>query len=174
MRATDVLEEQHREVESLFEDLEIGSGDRTELLRVLASRLAAHMRIEEEIFYPRVREMLPDMVLESLEEHTLAAFALKRLAAVGVNHESFDAKLKALKDVTLHHIREEEAEIFPNVLRVLSDNELEELGMSLERRFQTVIESGYGASLVRSRRNGSRAQASSDQTSQKESHSERT
>jgi hemerythrin superfamily protein len=150
----ELLGQQHREVESLFEDLETGTGDRTEVLRALASRLAAHMRIEEEIFYPRIREVLPNIVLESLEEHTLAAFALKRLAAVGVDHESFAAKLKALKDVILHHVREEETDIFPRVARAFDESELEELGAILEGRFRTVIESGYGASLVRSRRNG--------------------
>lgn len=156
MRATDLLSEQHRDVESLFEDLATGPGDRTETLRELASRLAAHMRIEEELFYPRIQEALPDRVLESLEEHTLAAFALKRLATVGVMHESFDAKLKALRAVIEHHIREEEEEIFPRAVRALEETELEDLGARLDSRFADIIESGYGASLVRSSPNGGR------------------
>lgn len=166
MRATDLLAEQHRDVESLFEDLATGSGDRTAVLRELASRLAAHMRIEEELFYPRIREALPDRVLESLEEHTLAAFALKRLAAVGVMHESFEAKLKALKDVIEHHIREEEEEIFPQVVRALEDEELEDLGARLDSRFADIIESGYGASLVREGPNGGRQRRASSSSAE--------
>lgn len=149
MRATELLEQQHREVEEIFDMLQKDEGDREENLRELASKLAAHMRIEEEIFYPRVREIAEDQILESLEEHTLAAFALKRIAEIDFEHESFSAKLKALKDLVLHHVEEEENEVFPRVEGAMGDSELSEMGEELEARFVEVVESGYGANLVR-------------------------
>lgn len=155
MKATDLLTSQHREVEQLFERLEKGRGDRVALLRELSSKLAAHMRIEEEIFYPRARDLLEKKVLESLEEHTLAAFALKRLAEVGIGHESFGAKLKALKELIEHHVEEEESEMFPRVARAMGREDLEEMGAELEARFEEIVDSGYGADLVRGgKRNG--------------------
>jgi hemerythrin-like domain-containing protein len=155
MKATDLLTSQHREVEQLFARIEKSRGDRLELLRELSSKLAAHMRIEEELFYPRAREMLEDKVLESLEEHTLGAFALKRLAEVGIDHESFDAKLKALKELIEHHVEEEEKEMFPRISRAMGNEDLAELGVELEERFDEIVASGYGADLVRgAKRNG--------------------
>ncbi|MDQ3032759.1 MAG: hemerythrin domain-containing protein [Myxococcota bacterium] len=155
MNANDLLTRQHREVEQLFARMEKGTGDRLELLRDLASKLAAHMRIEEEIFYPRAKELLEDKVLEGLEEHTLAAFALKRLAEVGVDHPSFEAKLKALKELVQHHVDEEESEMFPRIARAMDRQDLDEIGLELEERFEEILESGYGAELVRgAKRNG--------------------
>lgn len=151
MKATELLERQHREIEQIFDMLHKDEGDRTENLRELASKLAAHMRIEEEIFYPRAREIVEGQILESLEEHTLAAFALKRIAEIDPDHESFSAKLKALEDLMLHHIEEEENEMFPRIEGAIGDRELAEMGEALETRFADVIESGYGANLVRGR-----------------------
>lgn len=149
MKATELLEQQHREVEQIFDRLQRNEGDRAGALRDLASKLAAHMRIEEEIFYPRAREIAEDQILESLEEHTLAAFALKRIAEMDPEHESFSAKLKALKDLVLHHVEEEENELFPRVENAIGEQELSEMGEELEARFDEVVESGYGAKLVR-------------------------
>jgi hemerythrin superfamily protein len=72
MKATDLLKRQHREVEALFEDIEAEEGEaRAELVRELAAKLAAHMRIEEEVVYPLARDLdddeLEDQVLEALE-----------------------------------------------------------------------------------------------------------
>ena len=52
MKATSLLEKQHRKVESLFKKLS-GKSASTELVEELASNLAAHMAIEQDIFYPR-------------------------------------------------------------------------------------------------------------------------
>ena len=155
MNANDLLTRQHREVEQLFTKLEKGGGNRVELLRELASKLAAHMRIEEEIYYPRAKEMLEDKVLEALEEHTLGAFALKRLAEIGADHPSFEAKLKALKELIQHHVDEEESEMLPRIAKAMDRQDLDELGLEMEERFQEILETGYGADLVRgAKRNG--------------------
>lgn len=157
MKATELLEQQHREVEKIFDRLENDEGDRVENLRELASKLAAHMRIEEELFYPRAREIMEDMVLESLEEHTLAAFALKRIAEIDPDHPSFEAKCKALSELVKHHVEEEESEMFPKLSSEIDDEELELMGQELETRFFEIVETGYGADLVKaapSKKNG--------------------
>lgn len=160
MNAIELLEQQHDEAEELMNRLEKGRGDRTEMLRELAAKLAAHMRIEEEIFYPRCREVVEKEILESLEEHTLAAFGLKRLCEIGTDDPSFAAKLKAVKELVLHHVEEEEDEWFPKVQKAFDRDELETLGAQMEERFQELVESGYGAELVKDRRNGSARKSS--------------
>ena len=53
MKATSLLEHQHRKVEAIFKKLEGGRGDAQTLVVALANDLAAHMVIEQETFYPR-------------------------------------------------------------------------------------------------------------------------
>ena len=75
MKATSLLEKQHRKVESLFKKLS-GKSASTELVEELASNLAAHMAIEQDIFYPAVKDIDEELVSESFEEHALAEVAI--------------------------------------------------------------------------------------------------
>jgi hypothetical protein len=80
MKATTLLENQHRKVEAIFKKLENAKpNSAAALVTELATDLAGHMVIEEEIFYPAAKRVKNDLVLESYEEHALAAHGLKRL-----------------------------------------------------------------------------------------------
>src|SRR5688572_25140478 len=105
MKATSLLETQHRKVEALFKKLEGGRSEREPLLEDLANNLAAHMAIEQEIFYPAIKEVDEELVHESFEEHSLAELALKRLF-VAPDDEAFKARLTALKELIEHHVSE--------------------------------------------------------------------
>ncbi|HLL21507.1 MAG TPA: hemerythrin domain-containing protein, partial [Kofleriaceae bacterium] len=66
----DLLEAQHKEVDLLIEQIEKGEGDRRALMTEVADKLAAHVTVEEKIFYPAV--MAKDtqhMLQEAVEEH---------------------------------------------------------------------------------------------------------
>jgi hypothetical protein len=144
MKATDLLERQHRNVEALFAKIEAGE---PEALKDLASALAAHMAIEHEFFYPASREVDEDAVLEAFEEHSIAETALKRALATDPEDESFDARVKVLKELIQHHVEEEEDELFPEVEKQLGKEELETLGAQMEARFEQVLKKGYAAVL---------------------------
>src|SRR5262245_54363599 len=110
MKATDLLKQQHRRVEQLFERLERLDEDASEaecdhLVRELAMNLVAHMAIEQQIFYPAVRSVDDEAIEKSYEEHAMAEIGLKRL--VSASEKTFDAKLIALKELVLHHVEEE-------------------------------------------------------------------
>src|SRR5687767_4610618 len=80
LTAVDLLMEQHREVEKLFAAFEKASDDEDKeaLFEEIADKLAVHTKIEEQLFYPAVREKkTEDMLLEAYVEHTSA----KRLLA---------------------------------------------------------------------------------------------
>ncbi|MDB4985961.1 MAG: hypothetical protein JWN04_1139, partial [Myxococcaceae bacterium] len=87
MKATTLLEQQHKKVKSLFKKLEsksllkklAGGTDHAALVGELANDLIAHMAIEHELFYPAVQAIDHDLIGESIEEHALAEIALKRL-----------------------------------------------------------------------------------------------
>lgn len=140
MKATDLLKQQHRTVEALFAKIEAGDSS---ALQDLASALAAHMAIEQDIFYPAVSEVDEDTVLESFEEHSVAEVALKRALATDPEDDSFDARVKVLKELIAHHVEEEEEELFPEVEKSLGKAELERLGEDMEARFDEVLSRGY-------------------------------
>lgn len=145
MNAIRLLHKQHRKAESALKKLTHGY-DR-DVLDEVASELAAHMVIEETIFYPAVRQVKPDLVMESFEEHAIAQLALKRLIACGPNDERFTARAKTLLDLIQHHVEEEEEELFPKVEKKLDSRQLDDLGQELEMQFDTLVARGYAAVL---------------------------
>ena len=149
MNATSLLERQHRKVEALFKKLESGRSDPGPVLEELANSLAAHMAIEQEIFYPAIREVDSDVVNESYEEHSLAEVALKRLLATDPDDEMFSARVTALKELIEHHVEEEEQELFPEVEKALGEDTLNNLGKSMKKMFDEVFAAGFEAAVPR-------------------------
>jgi len=145
MDAISLLKKHHRKAESALKKL-CRAYD-ADVLDEVASELAAHMVIEETIFYPTVRRIKPDLVLESYEEHAIAQFALKRLLATAKGDERFEARATALLDLIKHHVEEEEGELFPKVQKMLEDVTLDELGLEMEAKFDALVERGHDAVL---------------------------
>jgi hemerythrin superfamily protein len=147
--ATTLLQKQHRKVKAAFRKLQNRRTASLEILRELANDLAAHMAIEQEIFYPAVRELDEDLALESYEEHSLAELAMKRLLGTELNDESFVARVTAAKELIEHHADEEEEELFPKVEKKLGQERLAQLGREMQERFEQVVESGFEAAVPR-------------------------
>jgi len=96
--------------------------------------LTVHTYIENEVMYPRVRELLPELeddVLESYEEHHVADLLVMELAAMKPTDERFTAKTTVLIENVRHHIEEEEKEWFPQVREGLSRTVLRSIGEEL-------------------------------------------
>jgi hemerythrin superfamily protein len=143
MKATDLLKKQHKEVKSLFKKLE-GTDNarmRRQLMTEIARALEGHTAIEEEIFYPAVRELpsrkAEKMVLEAYEEHHVVKLLLAELPQVNPEDERFEAKMTVLSELVEHHVEEEEKEMF-KLAQKLGREELEELGEQMEERFEAV------------------------------------
>jgi len=149
MQATKLLSKQHRKVEAIFAKLEKMPSEPEDLLTELANDLAAHMTIEQEIFYPAVKDVDHDQIFESYEEHALAEVALKRLLAADPLADEFKARVTALKELIEHHVKEEEEELFPEVENKLETEKLEELGKAMEERFERVVKAGYESAVPR-------------------------
>jgi hypothetical protein len=140
----DLLAEQHKEVDELFEAIENGNGNKKSLFIQLADKLAAHATIEERIFYPAVMAKDTEEILhESVEEH----LAIKRVLAdlldldPVANGDEFDAKMSVLKEQVSHHAHEEEEkELFPKLRKRMSADELAALGNECVAMFEAVIE----------------------------------
>lgn len=146
--ATDLLVHQHRKVEKLFERLESPGVDLDATLRELADDLAAHIAIEEKLFYPAVRKLDEDLCLEGLEEHAMGRFALKRLLGTKASNRSLKARLEALAELMKNHHKEEERDLFPKARKAMSDEALEKLGASMKRLFEADVKRGHEAVLA--------------------------
>jgi iron-sulfur cluster repair protein YtfE (RIC family) len=140
MNAIDLLKQQHKKTKAALEKASEGKLDARESKKA-ADELVAHMVIEEHIFYPRVRELMKDMVGESFEEHTVARFALAR-ALTARGEDQIKARFTVLKELIEHHVEEEEEEMFPKVKKGIPAEELEQLGARMEAMFGKAVEAG--------------------------------
>jgi iron-sulfur cluster repair protein YtfE (RIC family) len=142
-----LLEKQHRLVKGIFKKLEAGRSPAAPLLKELSNNLAAHMAIEQEIYYPAAKSVKEDLVFESFEEHSLAELGLKRLLATPSKDESFRAKVTACKELIEHHVEEEEEDLFPAVDKKLSPETLAEMAKQMKARFAEVLDGGFAAAV---------------------------
>lgn len=146
MKPTTLLKQQHRKVITALKKMEKGKKAlRIELLEEISNDLAAHMAIEQEIFYPAIREVDEDMIMESFEEHSIAELALKRLRATEPDSEAFRPRALALREILEHHIEEEEDDLFPRVEKKIDEDELSALGARMKARFDELQEQGFEA-----------------------------
>jgi hemerythrin-like domain-containing protein len=146
MKATQLLKQQHREVEAIFQAIKSGKGDTMVLVEKLADALVAHMAIEQKLFYPAVKKVDEDLIYESFEEHASAEVALRRLLSADPLDPTFKAKVTVLEELIKHHVEEEEQELFPKVDDALGER-LETLGEELETMFTEAMEEGHEATL---------------------------
>ena len=144
---TRLLEAQHRKVEAIFKKLEKGRLEAGPLLEELSNSLAAHMAIEQDIYYPAVRKVKEDLILESYEEHSLAELGLKRLLATAPDAPSFAARVTACKELIEHHVEEEEEELFPAVDKKIDASELATMAKLMKARFEEVVAAGFKSAV---------------------------
>jgi hemerythrin superfamily protein len=133
-----LLKNDHKEIRKAFREFEKADEDarekKGELVNRIIELLTVHTYIENEVMYPEVRKLVPDLeddILESYEEHHVADVLVVELAALSPDAERFDAKTTVLIESVTHHIEEEEEEWFPKVRAALGRKQLAALGEHL-------------------------------------------
>src|SRR4051795_927502 len=133
-----MLKDDHKEILRTFREFEKAGDDALKTKGKLVDRmielLTVHTYIENEVMYPRVRELLPEVeddVLESYEEHHVADVLVMELSTMKPEDERFTAKTTVLIENVEHHIDEEEDEWFPKVREGLGRKQLQELGAAM-------------------------------------------
>jgi hemerythrin superfamily protein len=134
-----LLKADHKQVRRLFREFEAAGEKATKkkakVVGQIIKMLTIHTYVENEVMYPEVLALLPELkddVLESYEEHHIADVLCLELSAMASNDERFTAKTMVLIETVTHHIEEEEQEWFPKVRTGLSPKQLQELGVRLE------------------------------------------
>ena len=135
-----LLKNDHKVIRNAFKEFQ-SAGDgapkkKGKLVDRIIELLTVHTYLENEVMYPRVRELLPDLeddVLESYEEHHVADLLVLELSTMKPTDERFDAKTTVLIENVLHHIEEEEQEWFPQVRSGLGRKTLQQIGAEMEQ-----------------------------------------
>ena len=138
MNAITMLTDDHRAVKKLLRELEStterGIKTREELFTRIKADLTVHEIIEEEIFYPALKEhpKAKDIVLEAYEEHNVVDTLMGELSSLPFDDERWGAKAKVMQENIEHHIEEEEGEMFTKARQVFDRDELEQLGKAMQ------------------------------------------
>jgi hemerythrin superfamily protein len=140
MDAIELLTADHRKVKTLLTELdsttERGVKTREELFTRIKRELTVHEVIEEEIFYPALKEhpRAKDIVLEAYEEHHVVDTLMGELSALPYDDETWGAKFTVMKENIEHHVEEEEGDMFKKARQVFDDAELDQLGEVMAER----------------------------------------
>lgn len=137
MNALTLLKQDHQNVDALFERFErtTDPAERRQIVDTIIEHLSVHAVIEEQLFYPAVREAVADaegIVLEGLEEHHVVKWTLSELEKMAPTDERFVPKVTVLIESVRHHVQEEEEELFATVRESLTNEQLIELGERLQ------------------------------------------
>lgn len=138
-----MLADDHKLVRKLFRDFKSAEDDdeRVAIAQEICRELTVHAMIEEEIFYPALRERaekeeLQDLVGEAYEEHGLAKVLIAEIAEGSLEAEVLKAKMTVLSEIIRHHVEEEEDDIFVKARRL----DLDDLVQPLQMRKQELME----------------------------------
>lgn len=147
----DMLKADHRKVKRAFSDFEkLNAEEDLEQCQMLVERTCAelevHAQLEEELFYPAVRDAIrePDLIDEAEIEHQSAKMLIDQIKKLDMDDPKYAASFKVLGEYVKHHIREEENELFEQLGRAKVDWDAM-LEQMMERRVALMKELGLPA-----------------------------
>ena len=143
--AIKLLTEDHSKVKKMFNEFvklskKSDEAGKEELATQICKELTVHAQLEEEIFYPAVREAIEDddLMNEAMVEHASAKDLIAQIQSMAASDPMYEAVVTVLGEYINHHIEEEQNEMFPNVQK--SDMDLEELGLEMAERKEALVE----------------------------------
>ena len=145
MDALSLLKEDHDKVKKMLEELdsttERGVKTREDLFTKVKHELEVHEQIEEEIFYPALKDhpKTKELTLEAYEEHHVVDIVMAEIERVPFDDETWGAKFSVMKENLEHHIEEEEGEMFKQARQVFDKDELGQLGERMAARKQELM-----------------------------------
>jgi len=134
MNAIEILKKDHQEVMSVLQSILKSKitavKTREKLINKLYSLVKLHSIVEEKLIYPTglAHPKLEKITRESLAEHEAVDILFKKILKVEVNDENWLAKCNVIKENLEHHIDEEEKNLFPILNKLLSEEDLKDMG----------------------------------------------
>jgi hypothetical protein len=145
-----ILKEEHHVFRRLFDQAEDASdADRVRIANEICLRLEVHMTIEEEILYPALKPVIgADEINEGIVEHASGKQLLAEIVQLDGTEELYKAKVHVLGEETIHHIDEEDEDLFEDAKAAHAEGrvDLDALGEKLRARqaelYDTVVSEG--------------------------------
>jgi hemerythrin superfamily protein len=137
----EILEQDHREVEQMFAELESLRGATTddaisrrkEVTEQVTIELVRHSVAEEVLVYPEVEDKVSAEEAEhARKEHAEAEETLERLEKLDADDPAFDDELATLMEEIRHHIADEEGQMFAHMRQVIEADDLRKMGARVE------------------------------------------
>lgn len=142
--ALTLLKADHDKVKKLFKQFEglAQKGDvagKTLIANEICAELTAHAAAEEEVFYSAAREKIDDddLINEADVEHDTAKDLIAQLQSMKPTDPMYDAKMKVLDEYIMHHVEEEESEMFPKARE--ADLDLKALGADFAQKKEELL-----------------------------------
>jgi hemerythrin superfamily protein len=118
--AVDLLDADHIAVKKLFTaykklcDNDAPEEEKRDVASQICKELTVHAQIEEEIFYPALREAsaADDLLDEAEVEHGTAKDLIAQISDMSPEDDLYDAKVTVLGEYIDHHVKEEREQIF--------------------------------------------------------------
>jgi len=146
------LKEDHKKVKKAykqFEKLDVNEDPQEceALVQQVLDDLTLHAALEEEFLYPAVKDLIaePDLIEEAEIEHESMHTAIDQLRGMSAGDEKYAARFTVLCEYVLHHVKEEEGEMFPQLARVKLD--WEAISQEMAQRRSEARGEGPGAQM---------------------------
>lgn len=138
--AVELLKADHEKVKGLFDQFDAmtkrgaSDEDKSALVAKIRTELSVHESVENEVFFPAVREVLrkKGVLQEATTDQAEAGDVIKALGKLQPGEPGYDEKLSALGNQVAEHAAEEERDVFPKVQA--SDVDTEALGERMSAR----------------------------------------
>lgn len=133
--ATDMIRADHTRVLAAFHRYapRLSARHKRGLVDSICLALEVHAQIEEEIFYPALQPIDPDVVAKSLPQHAEMKRIMLALRGMSPTDPGYDASVMDLMRVVIHHVADEETTLLPDAERRLPER-LGELGVQMAKR----------------------------------------
>jgi hemerythrin superfamily protein len=137
---TNMIRMDHTHVLSTFHQYKPSASERVRkgLAETICLGLEVHAQLEEEIFYPAVREVAADLVGDSLTEHQTMRSTIARLRGMEPTHAEYDDTVYSLMRLVMHHVADEETIVLPAAERLMPES-LGDLGLRMTRRRMQLV-----------------------------------
>ena len=133
--ATTMIRMDHTHVVATFHKYRVDASPakKRALANTICLALEIHAKLEEEIFYPAMRKVDPELIDKSIPEHNEMRRLIAQLRSADPSEPSFDRALMELMRDVLRHVADEETMLLPDAERVIGDR-LGEIGARMTRR----------------------------------------
>ncbi len=122
------LKDDHKRVKKAYKDFQKLDPEEQRdaceaLVQQVLQELTVHATLEEELLYPAARDAVKEesLIDEAEVEHESLRTLIEQLQGMDPDDEKYAARFTVLCEYTLHHVKEEEGEMFPELERARLD-----------------------------------------------------